>query len=73
VSIGSSGVTTTGAGSLAAQLRPYATTRAAYVCSGCGYGISVAAHLPDCPMCGGDAWQPEPFGARGAGRRDRGA
>ena len=39
--------------------------RVAYVCSGCGYGISVGGHLPTCPMCGGDAWQPEP-GARRA-------
>lgn len=38
--------------------------RAAYVCSGCGYGISVGGHLPTCPMCGGDAWQPEPAARR---------
>jgi hypothetical protein len=36
-------------------------TPTAYVCSGCGYGIAVRGHLPSCPMCGGDAWQPEPY------------
>ncbi len=26
-------------------------------CSGCGYGVSARAALPQCPMCGGSAWE----------------
>jgi rubrerythrin len=29
----------------------------AYHCSGCGYGITVHAELPNCPMCGGTTWE----------------
>jgi rubrerythrin len=29
----------------------------AYHCSGCGYGVSVQASLPQCPMCGGTTWE----------------
>jgi rubrerythrin len=36
-----------------------AGTRAvgAYHCSGCGYGITVHAELPNCPMCAGTTWE----------------
>jgi rubrerythrin len=36
-----------------------AGTRAvgAYHCSGCGYGITVHAELPSCPMCAGTTWE----------------
>jgi rubrerythrin len=30
-------------------------------CSGCGYGVAIVATLPNCPMCGGDAWQRGPW------------
>jgi rubrerythrin len=30
----------------------------AYHCSSCGYGITVQAALPRCPMCGGTTWEP---------------
>jgi rubrerythrin len=35
-------------------------TRAAgeYHCAGCGYGVTVHASLPQCPMCGGTSWEP---------------
>jgi hypothetical protein len=26
-------------------------------CAECGYGITVRGKLPDCPMCGGNAWE----------------
>jgi hypothetical protein len=26
-------------------------------CSGCRYGVSVHRSLPQCPMCGGTAWE----------------
>lgn len=29
----------------------------AYHCSGCGYGVTVNAALPRCPMCGGTTWE----------------
>lgn len=31
-----------------------------YVCADCGYGITVRAALPVCPMCRGSAWEPAP-------------
>ena len=40
----------------------FATTGApaagAYHCSECGYGITVHAELPQCPMCTGTTWEP---------------
>jgi rubrerythrin len=29
----------------------------AYHCSSCGYGVTVHAELPQCPMCGGKRWE----------------
>ena len=29
----------------------------AYHCSECGYGITVHAELPKCPMCAGTMWE----------------
>ena len=29
-----------------------------YHCSGCGYGVTVHATLPRCPMCSGTTWEP---------------
>lgn len=34
------------------------TAQGPHRCSGCGYGISVYADLPRCPMCGGETWEP---------------
>jgi hypothetical protein len=31
-----------------------------YHCADCGYGVSVQATLPTCPMCGGQVWEPSP-------------
>jgi len=28
-----------------------------YHCASCGYGITLHATLPPCPMCGGDSWE----------------
>ena len=28
-----------------------------YRCADCGYGITIHAELPECPMCGGAAWE----------------
>lgn len=30
-------------------------------CSECGYGLTVHAELPRCPMCGGDSWEQAPW------------
>ncbi len=29
-----------------------------YHCAGCGYGVTVHAALPACPMCQGETWEP---------------
>jgi len=29
----------------------------AYHCSSCGYGVTIQATLPRCPMCGGTSWE----------------
>ncbi len=29
----------------------------AYHCSSCGYGVTVLATLPRCPMCSGTTWE----------------
>jgi len=29
-----------------------------YHCSACGYGVTVHAALPQCPMCAGTTWEP---------------
>lgn len=29
-----------------------------YHCSSCGYGVTVHAALPACPMCAGTIWEP---------------
>jgi rubrerythrin len=28
-----------------------------YHCAGCGYGVTVHAALPRCPMCSGTTWE----------------
>jgi hypothetical protein len=28
-----------------------------YRCSTCGYGITIHAALPECPMCAGTSWE----------------
>jgi rubrerythrin len=37
-----------------------------YHCADCGYGVTVQATLPLCPMCGGTSWESHawspPFG-----------
>jgi rubrerythrin len=35
-----------------------AVARGAFRCSDCGYGVTVQATLPRCPMCGGTTWEP---------------
>ena len=35
-----------------------------FLCADCGYGVSVQARLPACPMCGGSAWEPSPTSSR---------
>jgi hypothetical protein len=29
-------------------------------CAACGYGVTVQARLPTCPMCSGASWEPSP-------------
>lgn len=29
-----------------------------YHCAECGYGVTVRARLPQCPMCAGTTWEP---------------
>lgn len=40
-----------------AFLRAGLPAQGEYVCSSCGYGISVRATLPQCPMCRGELWE----------------
>lgn len=35
-----------------------AAAAGAYHCSSCGYGVTVHARLPLCPMCAGTTWEP---------------
>jgi len=30
-------------------------------CCECGYGVAIVATLPNCPMCGGQAWERGPW------------
>lgn len=32
--------------------------RGSFQCADCGYGVSVQASLPQCPMCAGTSWEP---------------
>jgi hypothetical protein len=32
-----------------------------YRCADCGYGITIRAELPDCPMCAGRSWEAVPW------------
>jgi rubredoxin len=34
-----------------------APAKGVFRCSGCGYGVTVQAKLPRCPMCGGTTWE----------------
>ena len=34
----------------------------AYRCSACGYGVTVRAALPTCPMCAGSTWEQAAWG-----------
>ncbi|MGH3002437.1 MAG: hypothetical protein ACRDM1_07245 [Gaiellaceae bacterium] len=42
-----------------------------YHCSDCGYGVTVHAALPVCPMCAGTSWEQVSWSplARAVGRR----
>ena len=33
------------------------SARGEYHCSNCGYGVTVYAALPQCPMCAGTTWE----------------
>ena len=33
----------------------------AFHCAACGYGVTVQAMLPQCPMCGGRTWERAPI------------
>lgn len=35
-----------------------AAAKGEFHCSACGYGVSVNAFLPECPMCAGTVWEP---------------
>jgi rubredoxin len=35
-----------------------ASARGAFHCAECGYGVTVHATLPICPMCAGTTWEP---------------
>ena len=32
-----------------------------YRCAQCGYGITIHAELPPCPMCAGTSWELSPW------------
>jgi rubrerythrin len=38
--------------------RAGAAAEGEYHCSRCGYGVTVRASLPQCPMCAGTTWEP---------------
>ncbi len=38
--------------------RAGAPAKGDFYCSSCGYGVSVNASLPQCPMCAGTVWEP---------------
>jgi hypothetical protein len=55
---------TTGKGSLGRDTADFVSflstgdrAKGEYHCSECGYGVTVHAELPRCPMCGGGAWE----------------
>ena len=31
-----------------------------HVCADCGYGVAALRTLPECPMCRGTSWLPQP-------------
>ena len=41
----------------ALRLTAGAEAAGAFRCAGCGYGVTVTARLPACPMCAGTTWQ----------------
>ena len=44
-----------------------------FLCSECGYGVTICRTLPRCPMCGGQTWEQtawSPFGAPLEARTD---
>jgi hypothetical protein len=40
-----------------------APANGAYHCADCGYGVTVHATLPQCPMCSGTTWEPADWSA----------
>jgi rubrerythrin len=38
-----------------------AVAKGEFHCSECGYGVTVHAELPPCPMCGGESWEQAPW------------
>jgi lipopolysaccharide biosynthesis regulator YciM len=36
-------------------------TKGEYRCAGCGYGVTIYRELPQCPMCGSDSWEEQPW------------
>jgi hypothetical protein len=40
----------------------------AYHCAGCGYGVTLRAVLPPCPMCSGTTWEAAPWSPFGRAR-----
>jgi rubredoxin len=44
-------------GAIAGSIRTGEAADGEFHCSGCGYGVIVAAELPRCPMCSGTAWE----------------
>jgi len=46
-----------GDGDFVQFLRAGTDAQGDFYCSGCGYGITVQAALPQCPMCAGTTWE----------------
>ena len=40
----------------------------AYHCADCGYGVTLRAALPRCPMCSGTVWEAAPWSPFGRTR-----
>lgn len=49
--------TEAGDGELARFVEAGSKARGEFRCADCGYGVSVHARLPACPMCAGRTWE----------------
>ena len=51
------GVSSVEADDLVEFLHAGAAAKGEFHCTNCGYGVTIQATLPSCPMCGGTSWE----------------